>query len=128
VAADVRASDGATTLAAAEQAWERVADRWDTQSPAISPSGLADWDRLTVCCDYPPAIRRAVSTPHAIESLHYARRKVLQGRSAFPNAEAILQGLSMGLQPVATKWTQPIPAWKAALNPFVMLFGERVQV
>jgi hypothetical protein len=27
---------------------------------------------------------------------------------------------------VAKKWTQPIPAWKAALNQCVMLFGERV--
>ena len=25
-------------------------------------------------------------------------------------------------------WTQPIPEWKAALNQFVILFGERVQV
>jgi hypothetical protein len=39
-----------------------------------------------------------------------------------------MKGLSMGLQPVAKKWTQPLPAWKAALKQFVMLFGERVQV
>ena len=38
---------GATTLTAAEQALERFADRWD-KYPAISPSWLADWDRLTV--------------------------------------------------------------------------------
>jgi putative transposase len=29
---------------------------------------------------------------------------------------------------VAKKWTQPIRDWKAALNQFVILFGERVQV
>ena len=34
----------------------------------------------------------------------------------------------MGLQHIARKWTQPIPEWKAALNQFVILFGERVQV
>jgi hypothetical protein len=34
----------------------------------------------------------------------------------------------MGLQQVANKWTPPIPEWKAALNPCVILFGERVQV
>jgi len=28
---------------------------------------------------------------------------------------------------VAQKWTQPMPAWKAALNQCVMLGGERVQ-
>src|SRR5262252_3500185 len=128
VAADLRAIYGATTLAAAEQALERFADRWDTKYPAISPSWLADWDRLTVFFDYPPAIRRAVYTTNAIESLNYSLRKVLKGRSAFPNDESILKVLYMGLQHVAKKWTQPIPEWKAALNQFVMLFGERVQV
>src|SRR5262245_55195192 len=78
VAADLRAIYGATTLAAAEQALERFADRWDSKDPAISPSWLADWDRLTVFFDYPPAIRRAVYTTNAIESLNYALRKVLK--------------------------------------------------
>jgi len=126
VAADLRAISGATTLADAEQALERFADRWDTKDPAISPRWLADWDRLTVLFDYPPAIRRAISTTNASESLHSALRKVLKGRGAFPNDEAIVKLLYMGLQPVATKWTQPIPEWKAALNQCVMLFGERV--
>jgi putative transposase len=126
VAADLRAIYGAPTLAAAEQALERFADRWDTKYPAISPSWLADWDRLTVFFDYPPAIRRAIYTTNAIESLNYSLRKVLKGRSAFPNDESIIKVLYMGLQHVAKKWTQPIPEWKAALNQFVMLFGDRV--
>jgi putative transposase len=126
VAAELRAIYGAATLPDAEQALERFADRWDAKYPAISPSWLADWDRLTVLFDYPPAIRRAISTTNAIESLNYSLRKVLKGRGAFPNDEAIVKLLYMGLQHVAKKWTQPIPEWKAALNQFVILFGERV--
>ena len=68
VAADLRAIYGAATLPEAEQALERFAERWDAQYPAISPSWLTDWDRLTVFLDYPPAIRRAISTTNAIES------------------------------------------------------------
>jgi transposase-like protein len=60
--------------------------------------------------------------------LHYSLRKVWKGRSAFPQDESILKVLYMGLQHVATKWTQPVPEWKAALNQLVILFGERVQV
>jgi putative transposase len=60
------------------------------------------------------------------ESLNYSLRKVLKGRGAFPNDEAIVKLLYMGLQHVAKKWTQPIPEWKAALNQCVILFGERV--
>jgi putative transposase len=126
VATDLRAIYGAATLQEAEQALDRFAERWDATYPAISPSWLADWDRLTVFFDYPPAIRRAISTTNAIESLNYSLRKVLKGRSAFPNDEAIVKLLYMGLQHVAKKWTQPIRDWKAALNQFVILFGERV--
>ena len=92
----------------------------------MSPSWLAAWDRLTVFFDSPPAIRRALYTTNAIESLNYSLRKVLKGRGAFPNDEAIVKLLYMGLQHVTKKWTQPIPEWKAALNQFVILFGERV--
>jgi transposase-like protein len=46
-----------------------------------------------VFLDYPPAIRRAVSTTNAIESFNYSLRKVLKGRSAFPNDESIMKVL-----------------------------------
>jgi transposase-like protein len=36
--------------------------------------------------------------------------------------------LYLALQQVAKKWTRPIRDWKAALNQFVILFGERVPV
>ena len=75
VAADLRAIYAAATLAEAEQALERFAERWDTKYPTISPSWLADWDRLTVFFDYPPAIRRVIYTTNAIESLNYSLRK-----------------------------------------------------
>lgn len=126
-AADLRACSGAATLAEAEPALERLADRWATTAPALSPRWLAAWDRLTVCFDSPPAIRRALSTPKAMESLDASLRKVFQGRSAFPQDEAILNGLSLGLHHGATQWTQPMPEWPTALQQLVILFGERVQ-
>jgi putative transposase len=128
VAAARRAISGATTRADAEQALERFADRWDPKDPASSPGWRAAGDRLTVLFDSPPAMRRAIETTHAMESWNSSLRKVLKGRGAFPNDEAIVQLLYRGLQHVANKWTQPIPEWKAALNQCVMLFGERVQV
>src|SRR5215471_3849530 len=128
VAADLRAIYGATTLAAAEQALERFADRWDTKYPAISPSWLADWDRLTVLFDYPPEIRRVIYTTNAIESLNFTLRKRLKTRGVFPNDESMVKVLYLALHNVAKKWTRPIRDWKAALNQFVILFGERVPV
>jgi len=128
VAADLRAIYAAATLTEAEQALERFAERWDTKYPTISPSWLTDWDRLTVLFDYPPEIRRVIYTTNAIESLNYTLRKRLKTRGVFPNDESIVKVLYLALHNVAKKWTRPIRDWKAALNQFVILFGERVPV
>ena len=100
VAADFRAIYAAATLAEAEHALERFADRWDTKYPTISPSWLADWERLTVLFDYPPAIRRVMYTTNAIESLNYSLRKRLKTRGVFPNDESIVKLLYLALQHV----------------------------
>lgn len=128
VARDLRAIYAAATLEEAEQALERFADRWDEKYPAISPAWRADWERLTVFFDYPPEVRRVIYTTNAIESLNYSLRKVLKNRSAFPTDESIYKVLYLGLIRVAKKWTMPIQNWKAALNQFVIMFGDRVPV
>lgn len=65
---------------------------------------------------------------NAIESLNYSLRKILKNRSTFPSDEAIYKVLYLGLQNVAQKWSMPLRDWKAALNQFVILFGERMPV
>ena len=126
VAADLRAIYAAATLGEAEQALERFSERWNEKYPAISPSWRADWHRLTIFFDYPPEVRKVIYTTNAIESLNYSLRKVLKNRGAFPNDDSIMKVLFMGLNNVAKKWTRPIRDWKAALNQFVILFGDRV--
>lgn len=128
VAADLRAVYAAPTLSDAEQALARFSERWDGKYPAISPSWRADWQRLTVFFDYSPEIRKVIYTTNAIESLNYSLRKLLKTRGAFPNDEAIIKIIYLAIQRVAKKWTMPIRDWRAALNQFVILFGDRVPV
>lgn len=128
VAADLRAVYASPTLTEAEQALARFSERWDAKYPAISPSWRADWHRLTVFFDYSPEIRKVIYTTNAIESLNYSLRKLLKTRGAFPNDEAIIKIIYLAIQRVAKKWTMPIRDWRAALNQFVILFGDRVPV
>jgi transposase-like protein len=128
VARDLRAIYAAPTLSAAEAALEQFAEQWDAKYPAIGPSWRADWTRLTVFFDYPPEIRKVIYTTNAIESLNYSLRRVLKNRGAFPSDEAIYKVLYLGLQNVAKKWSKPIRDWKAALNQFVILFGDRMEI
>lgn len=126
VARDLRAIYTAPTLDGAQAALDRFAQSWDAKYPAISPSWRADWTRLTVFFEYPPAIRKVIYTTNAIESLNYSLRKILKNRGAFPSDDAIYKVLYLGLQNVAKKWSRPIRDWKVALNQFVILFGDRM--
>jgi putative transposase len=128
VAKDLRAVYGAATIEEAEHALDKFSDLWDAQYPAISPSWRSDWDRLTVYFDYTPEIRKVIYTTNAIESLNYSLRKMLKNRGAFPNDDSIIKILYLAINRVAKKWTMPIRNWRAALNQFVILFGDRVPV
>lgn len=128
VAKDLRAVYGAVTLAEAEQALESFSENWDAKYPAISPSWRAEWERLTVFFDYSPEIRKVIYTTNAIESLNYSLRRMLKNRGSFPNDDSILKILYLAINRVSKKWTMPIRNWKAALNQFVILFGDRVPV
>jgi len=128
VAKDLRAVYAAATLKEAEQAFEDFSKLWDAKYPAISPGWRSDWDRLTVFFDYTPEIRKVIYTTNAIESLNYSLRKILKNRGAFPNDDSIIKILYLAINRVSKKWTMPIRNWKAALNQFVILFGDRVPV
>lgn len=128
VAADLRAIYTAPTVETASVALGKFIERWGEHYPAIAPSWERNWERLTPFFDYPPAIRKVVYTTNAVESLNYSLRQVIKGRGAFPYEDAIKKLLYLGLRNVAKKWTMPIRDWKAALNQFIILFGDRVPV
>ena len=126
VSADLKAVYGAKTIDEAQDALEAFSDRWDDKYPAISPSWRQDWERLTVFFDYPPQIRKVIYTTNAIESVNYSLKRILKKSGAFPNDEAVFKQLYLALNNIAKKWTMPIQDWKAALNQFVIFFGDRV--
>lgn len=128
VAASLRTIYTASTEAAASAALVAFTEQWGAQYSAIAPAWQKNWARLTPFFDYPPAIRKVVYTTNAIESLNYSLRKVIKGRGAFPHDDAIRKLLYLGLRNAAKKWTMPIRDWKAALNQFIILYGDRVPV
>ena len=67
-------------------------------------------------------------TTNATEFLNYSLRKIIQRRGAFPHDDAIRKLWYLGLNNESKKWTMPIWDWKAAMNQFIILFGNRVPV
>ena len=126
VAADLRAIYSAPDKAAAEDALQQFSGKWNEAYPAIAPAWERNWERLTPFFDYPPAIRKAIYTTNAVESLNYSLRRLIRNRGAFPNDEAVMKLFYLGLRDVSKRWTRPIKDWKAAMNQFIILYGDRV--
>jgi len=126
VTADLKRIYQSATEAEARQELERFAATWEAQYPKIAQSWRHYWDNLITLFEYPPEIRKAIYTTNAIESLNSVIRKATQRRKLFPSDESALKVVFLAIQNAAKKWTMPIRNWKAALNRFIIEFGDRI--
>lgn len=126
VAADLRLVYTASTDTEAEQQLVAFAEKWDAQYPTISKSWINHWQRITPFFAFPIAIRKAIYTTNAIESVNMTLRKVIKNHRAFPTDESALKVIYLAMQNIAKKWTMPIKEWKAALNQFAIVYEGRV--
>jgi putative transposase len=126
VASDLRKIYTSPTREAAEQEVERFAEKWDGKYASIALMWRRNWERVAVFFAYPEEIRRVIYTTNAIESVNMGLRKIIRNRGSFPNDEAALKLIYLALQNISEKWTMPIKEWKAALNRFAIVFGDRL--
>lgn len=126
VAADLKPIYGAATSDDAWQRLESFAEKWDGRYPSISQIWRRNWDQVSPFFAYPTEIRKVIYTTNAVESLNMSLRKVIKTRGSFPNEEAAMKLLYLGLERAAKKWTRPVLDWKAALNRFAILYEDRL--
>jgi putative transposase len=126
VGADLQTVYRAATVDDAYFKLEAFAEKWDGAYPTISQMWRRNWDQLTPFFGYPADIRKVIYTTNAIESLNMSLRKVIKTRGSFPNADAAMKLLFLALEHIAKKWTMPVQNWKAALQRFAILLGDRV--
>jgi len=53
-------------------------------------------------------------------------RKIIKGRSAFPNDDSVYRLIYLGLEQISRKSTMPIKNWRAALQQFAILYEDRL--
>jgi putative transposase len=126
VAADLKPIYRAATSEEAQQRLEAFAEKWDRKYPSISQIWKRNWEQVTPFFAFPAEIRKVIYTTNAVESLNMSLRKVIKTRGSFPNEEAAMKLLYLALERAAKKWTRPVQDWKAALNRFAILYGDRL--
>jgi transposase-like protein len=126
VIADLKQIYQAPTVVEAEAALASFAHAWEAKYPTIVKAWRTKWPDIITLFDFPPAIRRAIYTTNAIESVNSVIRKFTRNRKIYPNEESALKLVYMAIHEASRKWTMPIRHWKQALNHFAIVFEGRL--
>jgi transposase-like protein len=125
VAADLKTIYQAGSVLEAEQALDSFAAKWGSKYPTIVKQWRLNWVDIIAMFEFPEAIRKAIYTTNAIESVNSVIRKFTRNRKQYPNVESALKLVWMAIREASKKWTMPSPGWKAAMNHFAIVFEDR---
>jgi putative transposase len=126
VVTDLKKIYQAGTVLEAEQALEGFAQAWSDKYPTIVKQWRLKWSDIAAMFDFPPAIRKAIYTTNAIESVNSVIRKFTRNRKQYPNEESALKLVYLAIHEASKKWTMPIRNWRQALNHFAIIFENRL--
>jgi putative transposase len=128
VITDLKKIYQAATVLEAEESLESFAQAWSEKYPTIVKQWRLKWPDIASMFDFPPAIRKAIYTTNAIESVNSVIRKFTRNRKQYPNEESALKLVYLAIHEASKKWTLPIPKWREALNHFAIIFEDRLPV
>jgi putative transposase len=126
VATDLKTIYQSATVLEAEQMLDAFEAKWGVKYPTIVKQWRLKWSDISAMFEFPAAIRKAIYTTNAIESVNSVIRKFTRNRKQYPNADSAFKLVYMAIQQASRKWTMPIRNWKAALNHFAILFEGRM--
>ena len=130
IAAVMRTIYTAPTLEGAELALAEFDKQWGEKYPGAIDVWKLAWDEFIPFLDFPAELRRIVYTTNAIESINFQLRKITKTRGHFPDKDAAMKLLYLGLRNISSQrggesgtGTQ---GWKTALNILVTYFPGRI--
>ncbi len=125
-ASELKAVYQAFTKEEAEEALDKLEEKWGKKYPIVFQSWRNKWDNLSLYFQYPEDIRRVIYTTNIIESVHRQFRTLTKTKGAFPNDDSLLKLLFMGIQNAQKKWTMPIRNWSLTLSQLSIIFEGRL--
>lgn len=115
VCKDMKKFYGASSLKVAHTAFDAFEHRW-SQYPGAIDVWKRNFSHVEQLFDYGSAVRKAMYTTNAVESVHASLRKVTK-KGAFPNESALLKLLYLRITELHKKWEGGhIQNWPMVLN------------
>jgi putative transposase len=120
----------APTLDAAELGLAEFDRQFGAQYPGAVDVWRHAWDEFIPFLDYPPELRKIVYTTNAIESINFQLRKITKNRGHFPDKDAAMKLLYLGLRNITSQRGGEsgtgTHGWKVALNTLINIFPGRI--
>ena len=124
--ADLKAVYAAVDDAAALEALEVFAQRWDKKYQKISASWQDNWPNLSTYFKFPQEVRRLIYTTNAIEGFNRQLRKVTKAKSVFPTDDSLLKMLYLAMMDITKKWTGRRQDWSVIHAQLAVFFSDRM--
>lgn len=124
--ADLKAVYAAVDEAAALEALDIFARKWDPKYPKISASWQENWPRLSTYFKFPQEIRRLIYTTNAIEGFNRQLRKVTKAKSVFPTDDSLFKMLYLAMMDITKKWTGRRQDWSMIHAQLAIYFDDRL--
>jgi putative transposase len=122
----------APSIDAAEAAFDEFRTKWNDRIPGAVALWERAWDEFIPFLAYPPEIRRVVYTTNVIESINFMLRKITKTRGHFPNDDAAIKLLYLGIRNIDTRRGGPsgtgTQGWHQALNAFAIHHPGRLPI
>jgi transposase-like protein len=124
---DLKTIYAAPTEEAGREALEKVKEKWPRYQPYLK-SWDDKWSELAPFFAYPEAIRKAMYTTNAIESLNHQFRKVTKTTMVFPHDESLEKLLWLAQDDIAKGWSKPVRNWGEIITQLIILFPDKLEL
>jgi putative transposase len=130
LATAMRAIYTAPTLEAAELAMSSFEVMFGPKYPGAVGVWKNAWSDFIPFLDYPAELRLVVYTTNAIESINFQIRKITKNRGHFPDSDAALKLIYLGLRNISShrggESGTGTHGWIKALNTLALIFPGRL--
>lgn len=110
----------------AQEAYEKLKEKWSGKYAQMVDSWQNNWDYLTAFLDYSPEIRKIIYTTNIIESFNASLRKYTRNKKVFPNDQAALKSIYLAAHEIRPKWQKKRYGWAKVYNQLYICFEERI--
>jgi putative transposase len=141
VATALRPIYTAINEAAAKDALEQLRGVYGKRYPGLLAAWDRAWEQFIPFLEFDTAIRKVIYTTNAIESANYQLRKIIKNRGHFPDDDAAIKLLYLGIRNITGRHIDGEGltlqrgergtgtfGWKRALNALAVRFGDRLPI